>query len=398
LTDDLTSASAEVAAVSRSDWGRIVGGLIRLTGDWTLAEDATQDAFATALKRWPIDGIPNNPAAWLTTTARNRAIDLLRSAASERARAKEVEIVKSLAHGGEQDIEDDRLRLIFTCAHPALPLPARVALTLRTIAGLTVPEIAAAFLVPETTMAQRLVRARRKIEEAGIPYRVPPAELLGERLSGVLAVLYLVFNQGYSAVARNELAASALSLANAVVELMPREDEARGLLALLVLQNSRRDARIGSAGELLTLEEQDRSLWHRDEVAHGLALLPDSLGQYAIQAAIAGCHARAASAADTDWGEIVRLYDALLARSPSPVIELNQAIAIGMRDGPDTGLELLSGLQLDGYRWLPAAQADLLLRAGRTAEAADRLREVIALTASGPERADLERRLAELGS
>ena len=398
MTDDSTGVSAEVAAVSRSDWGRIVGGLIRLTGDWTLAEDATQDAFATALKRWPIDGIPNNPAAWLTTTARNRAIDILRSAASERARAKEVDIMKSLADGGEQDIEDDRLRLIFTCAHPALPLPARVALTLRTVAGLTVPEIAAAFLVPETTMAQRLVRARRKIEEAGIPYRVPPAELLGERLSGVLAVLYLVFNQGYSAVARNELAASALSLASAVVELMPREDEARGLLALLVLQNSRRDARVGSAGELLTLEEQDRSLWHRDEVADGLALLPNSTGQYAIQAAIAGCHARAASALDTDWGEIVVLYDVLLAQSPSPVIQLNRAIAIGMRDGPDAGLELLSGLQLDGYRWLPAAQADLLLRAGRTAEAADRFREVIALTTSGPERADLVRRLAELES
>jgi RNA polymerase sigma-70 factor, ECF subfamily len=255
----LTDVRATVAEVSRSDWGRIVGGLIRLTGNWTLAEDATQDAFATALVRWPIDGIPNNPAAWLTTAARNRAIDRLRSASSERARAKEVAIMKSLEEGNEQDIEDDRLRLIFTCAHPALPLPARVALTLRTVAGLTVPEIAAAFLVPETTMAQRLVRARRKIDEAGIPYRVPPAELLGERLGGVLAVLYLVFNQGYSAVARNGLATSAVSLADAVVELMPSEPEARGLLVLMLLQNSRRDARVGDAGELLTLEEQDRS-------------------------------------------------------------------------------------------------------------------------------------------
>ena len=391
--------AAEIAtAVSRSDWGRIVGGLIRLTGDWTLAEDATQDAFATALQRWPVDGIPNNPAAWLTTTARNRAIDRLRSAASERTRAKEAAIMASLANGSEHDIEDDRLRLIFTCAHPALPLPARVALTLRTVAGLTVPEIAAAFLVPESTMAQRLVRARRKIEEAGIPYRVPPAELLGERLGGVLAVLYLVFNQGYSAVARNELAATALSLASAVVELMPLEDEARGLLALLVLQNSRRDARVGVSGELLTIEEQDRSRWHRDEISHGLALLPASDGPYAIQAAIAACHARASSAADTDWNEIVDLYDVLLTRSPSPIIELNRAIAVGMRDGPDAGLALLSGLRLDGYRWLPAAQADLLLRAGRTSEAADRLREAIALTTSGLERADLERRLAELES
>jgi RNA polymerase sigma-70 factor (ECF subfamily) len=394
----VTGAAEIVTAVSRSDWGRIVGGLIRLTGDWTLAEDATQDAFATALVRWPVDGIPDNPAAWLTTTARNRAIDRLRSAASERARAKEVAIMKSLADGDGHDIEDDRLRLIFTCAHPALPLPARVALTLRTVAGLTVPEIAAAFLVPESTMAQRLVRARRKIEEAGIPYRVPPAELLGERLSGVLAVLYLVFNQGYSAVARNELAASALSLASAVVELMPREGEARGLLALLVLQNSRRDARVGDRGELLTLEEQDRSLWHRDEISHGLALLPTLDGPYAIQAAIAACHARATSAADTDWDEIVGLYDVLLARSPSPVIELNRAIAVGMRDGPDAGLALLSALKLDGYRWLPAAQADLLLRAGRTADAAARFRETIALTTSDLERADLERRLAGLES
>ena len=388
---------AAVADASRSDWGRIVGGLIRLTGDWTLAEDATQDAFATALVRWPVDGIPNNPAAWLTTTARNRAIDRLRSAASERARAKEVSILDSL-QSGEQDIEDDRLRLIFTCCHPALPLPARVALTLRTVAGLTVAEIASAFLVPETTMAQRLVRARRKIEEAGIPYRVPPAELLGERLDGVLAVLYLVFNEGYSAVARNDLSETAITLASAVSTLMPRENEARGLLALLLLQNSRRDARVGGDGESLTMEEQDRTLWHRNEIARGLALLPAGHGPYAIQATIAACHARATSAAETDWGEIVRLYDVLLTRSPSPVIELNRAIAIGMRDGPDAGLAILDGLRLDGYRWLPAAKGDLLLRAGQTVQAAARFREAIALTPDGPERADMERRLAELES
>jgi RNA polymerase sigma-70 factor (ECF subfamily) len=394
----LTDVRATVAEVSRSDWGRIVGGLIRLTGDWTLAEDATQDAFATALVRWPTDGIPNNPAAWLTTAARNRAIDRLRSASSERARAKEVAIMKSLEDAGAPDIEDDRLRLIFTCAHPALPLPARVALTLRTVAGLTVPEIAAAFLVPETTMAQRLVRARRKIDEAGIPYRVPPAELLGERLGGVLAVLYLVFNQGYSAVARNELATSAVSLAGAVVELMPSEPEARGLLALMLLQNSRRDARVGAVGELLTLEQQDRSHWHHDEIARGLALVPAPAGPYAIQAAIAACHAQAEAADDTDWVAIVSLYDSLLELSPSPVIQLNRAIAVGMRDGPDAGLALLSRFRLDGYPWLPAAQADLLLRAGRNAEAADHYREAIALLSSDVERADLERRLAELES
>jgi RNA polymerase sigma-70 factor (ECF subfamily) len=331
------------------------------------------------------------------TTARNRAIDRLRSAASERARAKAASIMDSIT-GEEQDIEDDRLRLIFTCAHPALALPARVALTLRTVAGLTVAEIASAFLVPETTMAQRLVRARRKIEEAGIPYRVPPAELLGERLDGVLTVLYLVFNQGYSALERNELAASALSLASSVVDLMPSETEARALLALLVLQNSRRDARLGPMGQLLTLEEQDRSLWHHDEVARGLALVPPGDGIYALQAGIAACHARAASSAETDWNAIVELYDVLLAVSPSPVIELNRAIAIGMRDGPDAGLTLLARLQLPGYRWLPAAQGDLLLRAGRTSEAAERFREAIALSPDGQERSDLQRRLAELES
>ena len=396
---DVVSA---IANASRSDWGRIVGALIRITGDWTLAEDATQDAFTTALTRWPVDGIPNNPAAWLTTTARNRAIDRLRSAASERARAKEVSILDSL-QSGEQDIEDDRLRLIFTCCHPALPMPARVALTLRTVAGLTVPEIAAAFLVPETTMAQRLVRARRKIEEAGIPYRVPPAELLGERLGGVLAVLYLVFNQGYSSISRNELSDSAVSMASAVATLMPAETEARALLALLLLQNSRRDARVGAIGELLTLEEQDRSAWHHDEIVRGLALVTDAgsaraSGPYAIQAAIAACHARATSAADTDWTAIVALYDSLLELSPSPVIELNRAIAIGMRDGPDAGLVILDTLRLDGYRWLPAAQGDLLRRAGRTTEAGARFREAIALAPDGPEREDLERRLAELES
>ena len=299
---------------------------------------------------------------------------------------------------GEQDIEDDRLRLIFTCCHPALALPARVALTLRTVAGLTVPEIASAFLVPETTMAQRLVRARRKIEEAGIPYRVPPAEVLGERLGGVLAVLYLVFNQGYSAVARNELADSAIALATAVVNLMPAETEARALLALLVLQNSRRDARVAPDGRLLTLEEQDRSLWHIDEVARGLALVPAPVGQYAIQAAIAACHARAASAADTEWSLIVDLYDRLLALAPSPVAQVGRAIAVGMRDEPAAGLALLDDLALDGYRWLPAAQADLLRRAGRTAESAARMRDAIELTPVGTERDDLVRRLAELES
>jgi RNA polymerase sigma-70 factor, ECF subfamily len=395
----VTRVADTLASVHRSDWSRIVGALIRITGDWALAEDATGDAFAAALMRWPTDGIPGNPAAWLMTAARNKAIDRIRSNQSERRRAQEVALMESL-QSPEQDIEDDRLRLIFTCAHPALPLAARVALTLRTVAGLAVPEIAAAFLVPEATMAQRLVRARRKIEEAGIPYRVPPAEHLGERLDGVLAVLYLVFNEGYAAVARNELTTSAISMTQAVVDLMPAESEARGLLALMTLQNSRRDARTGPAGELLTLEEQDRSRWHVDEIASGLALLKSARGRgpYVLQAAIAACHARAASADETDWDAIVELYDELLEQTPSPVIELNRAIAVGMRDGPSTGLAILDGLKLDGYRWLPVAQADLLRRAGRTADAADRFREALALTTSEVERAELERRLAALGS
>jgi RNA polymerase sigma-70 factor, ECF subfamily len=400
LTTVVSSSVADaLAAAHRSDWGRIVGALIRITGDWTLAEDATQDAFATALTRWAIDGIPDNPAAWLTTAARNRAIDRLRSAASERSRLRELRIVQTL-QSGDAGSEDERLRLIFTCCHPALPLPARVALTLRTVGGLTVAEIAGAFLVPETTMAQRLVRARRKIEEAGIPYRVPPPELLGERLDGVLAVLYLAFNQGYSAVARNELASSAISLATAVVDLMPREQEARGLLALMLLQNSRRDARIGPAGELLTLEEQDRALWHRDEIERGLGVLASARGRgrYILQATIAACHARASSADVTDWSSIVARYDELLAIEPSPVIQLGRAIAVGMRDGPATGLALLDDLKLEQYRWLPAARADLLLRAGRESEAAAQFREAIELSPAGPERSDLERRLAALGS
>jgi RNA polymerase sigma-70 factor (ECF subfamily) len=395
----VTSAADIVATVHEKDWSRIVGALIRLTGDWTLAEDATQDAFAAALTRWPGDGIPDNPAAWLMTAARNKAIDRIRSSESERRRAKEVGIMATL-QSGEQDIEDDRLRLIFTCCHPALALPTRVALTLRTVAGLTVPEIAAAFLVPESTMAQRLVRARRKIEDAGIPYRVPPAEFLGERLSGVLAVLYLVFNEGYGTAVRNDLAESAVTMARAVVELMPGESEARGLLALMLLQNSRRDSRVGPAGELLTLEEQDRTLWHHDEIDRGLAVLASARGRepYALQGRIAAFHARAVTADATDWAQIVGLYDELLALTPSPVIEVNRAIAVGMRDGPLAGLAILDRLRVDGYRWLPIAQGDLLRRAGRNEEAADRFRQALTLTTSESERAELARRLAALES
>jgi RNA polymerase sigma-70 factor (ECF subfamily) len=395
----LTDVAEVIAAVHRSDWGRIVAGLIRRTGDWTLAEDATQDAFAAAFERWPNDGIPDRPAAWLTTTARHRAIDRLRSAKAERSR------LGALSMNAEQsdpnDIEDDRLLLIFTCCHPALPLAARVALTLRTVAGLSVAEIARAFLVSETTMAQRLVRARRKIDHAGIPYRVPPAELLEERLNGVLAVLYLAFNAGYSDVGQSEVAASAIVLAEAVVDLMPLESEARGLLALMLMQNSRRDARLDLSGELLTLEEQDRSRWDRADIARGVAILASARarGPYVLQALIAKCHAEAESATSTDWPQIVVLYDQLLNLSPSPVIELNRAIAVGMRDGPDVGLALVDDLaaQLPAFHLVPAAQADLLRRAGRVGEAEVRYREAIELAPTVEEREQLQRRLDETG-
>jgi RNA polymerase sigma-70 factor, ECF subfamily len=394
----LTEVDAAIAAAHRSDWARIVAGLIRWTGDWSLAEDAAQDAFAAAVVRWPQDGIPDRPAAWLTTTARNRAIDRLRSAKSEQSRLREVGMKHEST--ATHDVEDDRLRLMFTCCHPALPLAARVALTLRTVAGLQVAEISRAFLVSETTMAQRLTRARHKIEHAGIPYRVPPAEMLEERLNGVLAVLYLAFNAGYSDIALAGLADSAVSLAEALVDLMPVESEACGLLALVLLQNSRRDARISSSGGLLTIEEQDRSLWNRADIERGRAALAAARkrGPYVLQASIAECHAMAPSAAATDWSRIVALYDDLLAIAGSPVVALNRAIAVGMRDGPEAGLALLDGvaLELPGFHLMPAAQADLLRRAGRTNDAVARYREAIPLAPTAEERAQLQRRLDEL--
>ena len=389
----MTSAADAVARAHQSDWARIVAGLIRMTGDWTLAEDATSDAFATALVRWEADGPPPNPAAWLAVTARNRALDLLRRAANERSKLAQLSVGDDATAA-----DDDRLRLIFTCCHPALALPAQVALTLRTVAGLDVADIARAFLVPETTMAQRLVRARRKIANAGIPYQVPAPDQLDQRLSGVLAVIYLVFNQGYSAAADMALAATAIALARQLVELMPGESEARGLLALLMLQHSRRDARLGPDGELLTIEEQDRTRWKRAEIARAGRELRAARGRgpYVLQASIAERHATAQSAAVTQWDRIVALYDELLVAAPSPVVELNRAIAVGMRDGPQAGLALLDsiGPQLDGYRVLPAARADLLARSGRLGAAARHYRAALALAESPAERAALERRLA----
>ena len=385
----------------------MVSTLIRVTGDWSLAEDCTAEAFETALTAWRRDGIPNSPGAWLTTVAKNRALDRLRRAATERRKIEEVAVMQELDELNPDlpEFSDDRLRLIFTCCHPALALDARVALTLRTVAGLTTPEIARAFLVPEPTVAQRIVRAKRKIVEAGIPYRVPEGHLLPERLAGVLAVLYLVFNEGYSTVARTDLAAEAIRLARSLVELMPDEPEAVGLLSLMILQNSRREARVDADGNLLTLEEQDRTRWDAAAVDEGLTLLGvagrrERAGRYQLQAAIAAVHATADTPDSTDFGTIVQLYERLGVLAPSPVIELNHAIAIGMASGAEAGLDAIDRVAasgaLDGYYLLPAARADFLRRLGRRAEASTDYRAALAGAPSQTERDYFTRRLNEV--
>ena len=408
--DDVEQA---VARAFRTEWGRVLATLIRTTGDWDLAEECVQDAFARALERWPVDGVPRNPGAWLTTTARNRAMDRLRRDAVGAAKAREANMTSGPTDPDDDTdagVTDDRLRLIFTCCHPALPLEARVALTLRTLAGLTTPEIARAFLVPEATMAQRLVRAKRKIRLAGIPYRVPPAHQLGERLAAVLAVLYLLFNEGYgastgSSLVRSDVSDEAIRLTRTLVDLMPDEPEARGLLALLLLQDARRIARTDDAGRLVPLEAQDRTRWDARAIAEGVDELDTALrrhepGPYQVQAAIAACHATAATADDTDWPQIAALYAVLVEAVPSPVVELNRAVAVGMADGPDAGLALVERLEgsgtLDGYHLLPATRADLLRRAGRDAEAALAYRQALGLGPSATEVDYLERRLAEV--
>jgi RNA polymerase sigma-70 factor, ECF subfamily len=419
---DVEAVRVAVDAAFRDEWGRVVATLIRTTGDWDLAEECAQDAFAMALQRWPEDGIPGRPGAWLTTTARNRAIDVLRRRAVGAAKLREVAATSDQPdpvydsgsdHGGADHggIPDDRLRLMFTCCHPALALEARVALTLRTLAGLTTAEIARAFLASEPTMAKRLVRAKQKIQKAGIPYRVPPAHLLPERTPGVLAVLYLLFNEGYSATAgadlvRQNLSAEAIRLARVLIRLMPDEPEATGLLALMLLHDARRTARLDARGDLVTLEDQDRGQWDATEISEGVSLLDRALrggrpGPYQVQAAIAACHATAPTADDTDWAHIAALYRKLAEFVPTPVVELNYAVAVGMARGPEAGLQLVAALEasgkLAGYHLLPATRADLLRRLGRHHEAATAYQEALELTSTDAERRYLGRRLAESG-
>ncbi|TDU82221.1 RNA polymerase sigma-70 factor (ECF subfamily) [Kribbella voronezhensis] len=386
--------------VYRQEWGQVVATLIRLTGDWELAEECAQEAFAAALERWPRDGVPRKPGAWLTTTARNRAIDWLRREAVGAAKLKEVAAMSDEPEPA-YDVPDDRLRLMFTCCHPALAMEARVALTLRTLAGLSTAEIARAFLVPEATMSKRLTRAKQKIQYAGIPYRVPPAHLLPERTPAVLAVLYLLFNEGYSDVVRSNLSGEAIRLARLLVQLMPDEPEACGLLALMLLHDARRDTRLSADGVLVTLDEQDRTRWDHVQITEGVELLEATLargapGPYQVQAAIAACHATARTAADTDWPQIAALYGQL---KQTPVIALNRAVAIGMADGPAVGLRLLEQLAagpLTGYHLLPATRADFLRRLGRYSEAATAYREARELASTEAERRYLTRRLQEV--
>ncbi len=412
----VASSREAVEQVFRQERRRILATLIRILGDIDLGEEALAAALEAALAQWPDEGTPANPRAWLIRTARNKAVDQMRRRALLDEKRAEMETDAELDRQGgvevddEVAVRDDQLRLIFTCCHPALAVEAQVALTLRALCGLETEEIARAFLVPPATMAQRLVRAKGKIRQARIPYRVPDADELPERVDAVLAVVYLVFNEGYAAssgaeLVRRELCAEAIRLARLLVELLPGESEARALLALMLLTDARRDARVDAAGEVVLLEDQDRSRWDRGAIQEGLTLVETALragppGAYALQAAIAGVHARAARAEETDWREIAALYGLLRVANPSGVVALNHAAAVAMAEGPAAGLRLMDALaaegSLAGYHLLPAARADLLRRLGRMPEAAAAYREALALVGNDADRRFLERRLAQV--
>ena len=386
--------SAPLERVFRDEWGRVLATLIGLLGDFDLAEEAAQDAFATAAARWERDGVPSNPRAWLLTTARNRAIDRIRRERVLDEKTRRLEATPPPAMDDETAIPDERLELVFTCCHPALSTEAQVALTLRTLGGLETLEIARAFLVPEATMAQRLVRAKRKIKQAGIPFRVPPEHQLPDRLAAVLAVVYLIFNRGFSG--RGELAAEAIRLGGALAELMPDEPEAHGLLALMLLHDARRPARFRD-GELVLLADQDRSLWDTELIGGGRAALERALalrgrGPYLLQAAIAALHADE----PRDWPQIAALYGELARVTGSPVVELNRAVAVAEAEGPEAGLRIADGLDLDGYHYLHATRGELLRRLGRVRDAREALGRALELAHDDAERRLLERRLAAL--
>ena len=405
----------DIEKLHREESGRVLATLIRLLGDFDLAEEMLQEAYTVALQRWPVEGTPSNPRAWLISTARHKAIDRLRR--NRLLESKREEIARSAdfavppqSDSPDEMFPDDRLRLIFTCCHPALATEAQVALTLHTVCGLTTEEISRAFLVSIATMAQRLVRAKRKIREAGIPYVVPAKDDLPDRVDAVLLAVYLIFNEGYlassgDALVRRELCAEAIRLGRLLCELLPRDAEARALLALMLLHDSRRDARSAADGEIVLLEEQDRSLWHLDQIREGTALVASALraganGVYALQASIAALHANARTSAETDWPQIAALYGALLRIHPSPVVEVNRAVAVAMARAPGDGLALLDQIESRGdlreFHLLHAARADLLRRLGRAPEAADAYRRALSLTTNDVERRFLRRRMGEM--